>query len=109
MQHLTKQQLIDLAMCDKTILDERYEAARELQYRHIPEDTRADVLYRIGKGESFENVAYECGLTKFQVIDLMRQMHRTHKSESDWKIGYKKTLKECGRRVHESTREKNTV
>ena len=77
----------------------QFAAARELQYRYIPEDVKADVVYRIGKGESTEHVAFECGLTQFQVIDLMRQMHRTHKSATEWKTGYKKTLSAAGRRI----------
>lgn len=97
----TKEQLMQIATAEHCPLSFKYEALRELQNRYIPEEIRADILYRLGTGTPINQVATENGLSVLQVQDFIRSQHQKHKTEENWKIGYKQTLKSAGRTIYE--------
>lgn len=99
MSQLDKQTLIHIAMHDDVELSLRYAAAKELQYRHIPESIQHDIIYRFGIGTSIEEIAEENGLSVLEVTSFIRNKHRKNKSGQSWKVGYKQTLQAAGCRV----------
>ena len=93
----SKQTLIHMAMSDLVPLDTRYQVARELRYRQISEDDQADIIRMAAKGMCFKTIADELGISNKEVKRTLRGFHRRHKSDDNWKIGYKHTLKCMGR------------
>ena len=100
-ENATKNQLLQIALYEDCPLDYKYQAIKELQYRHIPEDIQADIMYQFGVGKSAEEIAEENGLSVFEIASFIRQKYQRGKKKSDenWKIGYKKTIQTAGMRL----------
>lgn len=99
LQNLNKLTLIQICMHDGVELSLRYAAAKELQYRQIPEYDQAEIIRLSGKGMDFKEIAEELGISHMEVKRFIRAMHQRHKTNDNWKIGYKQTLKACGRNI----------
>lgn len=95
----SKEQLLQIALYEACDDDLKYAAIRELQDRYIPEEIRADMIYRLGTGIDIKQVAEENGLTVLQVQNFIRAFQRKDKTDESWMHGYKQTLKTAGRRV----------
>lgn len=95
----TKRQLIQIALDESCDNDLKYAALRELQYRYIPEEIRADMIYRLGTGINIKEVATENGLPELQVLAFLRGLQQKDKTDDNWMYGYKKSLKATGRVV----------
>jgi len=95
-ENATKEQLLQIALHEPCELEYKYEAIKQLHYRQIPEDVQADILYRFGIGIEIEDIASENGLSVMEVKNFIRNRHKRNKSEENWKIGYKHTLRAVG-------------
>ena len=95
----TKQQLLQIALDEECDNQYKYRAIKELQYRYMPEEIRADMIYRLGTGSSLKQVAEENGLTVLQVQNFIRSIQQKDKTDGTWMYGYKQTLKLAGRRT----------
>ena len=80
---LSKLELMFIAEHPDGDLDIRYEAARILQDRYIPEEIKGDMIYRLGTGASVKEVAGENGLSEGQVFDFLRNAKNKWKSYSE--------------------------
>lgn len=63
----TKKQLIHICLYEECSLDEKYEAARELQIRQWRDDYLIDLLRLWGQNKSIFEIAIEMGLEKGQI------------------------------------------
>lgn len=79
MKRATKQQLLTICLYENCSLEEKYKAAAELQRRYIPEDIRADMIYRLGTGIEAKQIAAENGLDLFSVVHFLRNFRSRHK------------------------------
>lgn len=73
MQHLTKMELINLAMDNKTFMAERYAAAEELQLRKWSDKHFQAMVKWWGQGKSAEWIAEELDTEIFIVRDELRR------------------------------------
>jgi hypothetical protein len=72
--------LIHIAMNEDLDLDMRYQAVNELQYRRIPSEIQAEILYLSGLGKFIEEISFEVGFSEEQVMTFLNQMKAKHKS-----------------------------
>lgn len=98
--YATKRQLLQITLFEKCETELKYAACRELQERYIPEEIRADMLYRLGTGTDIETVAKENGLTIFQVQKFMQSIEQKNKTGDNWLYGYKQALKAADRKMY---------
>lgn len=100
METATKQQLLQIALFEDCEIDLKYAALRELNDRYIPEEIRADIIYRLGICTNIKQVATENGLSILQIQDFLRSIEQKHKTGDNWMVGYKQALKSAGRSVY---------
>lgn len=79
--------LIHICNHDDIDLDTRYKAANELQYRIIPNEIQAEVLYLHGIGKPLKDIAYQVGLSEEQTKEVIEELNKRHRWK--WEKGLK--------------------